>query len=116
MAIGTVTLLDSSAYGGGVPSAPTFLTSLSFAGEASYPTGGMLGLGASLKAQVKDNRAVKGIIPLDCGGYVIVWVPSTSAVKVYYCDYDAGADGPLVEVPNATDLSAVTFRMLVVAE
>lgn len=116
MAIGALTHLDSSGYGGGVPSAPTFLTPVSFAGEASYPTGGMLGLAASLKTLVKDNRAIKAIIPISCAGYMVTWEASTSAVKVWHFDNDAGADGPAIEVLNATNLSAVTFKVLLVCE
>lgn len=53
---------------------------------------------------------------LDVGnpaGYVLEWVQSTGKVKAYRGKDPGnagGADIPLVEVANAVDLSAVTFR------
>lgn len=115
MAIGSLTFATGDSKGvGGVPSAPIFVDQVSFAGEVSYPTGGMLGLQTLLRAEFKDERTVLGFVANDCGGYVAQFVPSTGAVKVYYGNFDA-ADGPLIEVPNATDLSAVTFRLLVIS-
>jgi hypothetical protein len=114
MAIGTVTLTEGVAVGG-APSAPVFMTQISFAGEASYPTGGMLGLQTAVRLATKDNRTVKGIVGMDCGGYVPVWIPATGAVMLYYGNFDA-SDGPLIEVPNATDIHTTTLNLLVLCE
>ncbi|NUP12892.1 MAG: hypothetical protein HOW73_43185 [Polyangiaceae bacterium] len=112
MAVGAVTISEKR---GGKTLAPQFMENISFAGEASYPTGGMLGLDASLESAAGESRRILGIVPGDCGGYVPVWVPSTGAVKVYYADNNNAADGPLIEVPATTNLSAVTFQLLVLS-
>jgi hypothetical protein len=114
MAIGTVTLTEGVAVGG-VPSAPVFMTQISFAGETAYPAGGMLGLQTAVRLATKDSRTVKGIVGMDCGGYVPVWVPATGAVKVYYGNFDA-SDGPLIELPDPTDIHTITFNLLVFCE
>lgn len=49
---------------------------------------------------------------ISSGGYVGLLIPSTQKVKAFQADYDAGADGPLVEVPGTPDLSAVVFTFL----
>jgi hypothetical protein len=41
-------------------------------------------------------------------GYIFEFVRSTKKLKVYYADYDVVADGPLIEVPENTDLAALT--------
>jgi hypothetical protein len=33
---------------------------------------------------------------------------AASKLKAFYADYDATSDGPLIEVPNNTDLAALT--------
>jgi len=42
------------------------------------------------------------------GGYVFEYDYTAQRVKVFYADYDATADGALIEVPMGTDLSALT--------
>jgi hypothetical protein len=69
----------------------------------SYPTGG----------EVFDlsNYFSKGVIAVDIfskGGYVFEYDKANKKVIAYHCNYDAVADGPLVEVANGTNLSAVT--------
>ena len=107
-----ITLVDQ---GGQKQSVPQFADAISFLGEASYPAGGML-IGDGFAKKLKSGRTVLGIIPGDCGGYVPVWIPATKAVKVYWADNDAGADGPLVEVLATTVLSGVTFNLVVLSK
>lgn len=99
----------------GQKNTPVFHNWLSFAGEASYTTTGMLGLEALFEAEVNQGREILGIIAGDCGGYLPVYMPATGRVKVYYYNTDA-ADGPAIEVPNATDLSLVTFNVCVISQ
>lgn len=97
---------------GAQPSAPVFYDLMTFAGDASYPTGGTLGFGALIKAFFKNNRQVLAVIGQDCGGYSVCYLPATDALKVYA----SGASGsPGAEVTNATSLSGVTFNCLVVS-
>jgi hypothetical protein len=72
--------------------------------DNSYPTGGeemdistMLN-GADLKGVVFENKS----------GFVFEYDYTNSKVKAYYADYDAVADGALIQVAATTDLSAVT--------
>lgn len=114
MALGNVT---SVAAGGVMPSAPTFFDVISFALDNSYVTGGYTGLQAKVKAKTAVNRDVSilAFIPQDCNGYIPVWDPTNSKLKVYYIDNNNGSDGPMIEVPNATDLSAVTVKGLLIS-
>jgi hypothetical protein len=110
IAAADITVADQ---GGQAQSHPQFADRISFAGEASYPTGGML-LGAGFAEKLKSGRTVLGIIAGDCGGYIPVWIPATSAVKVYESDIDS--DQPLKEVDNADNLSGVTFNLVVLSK
>jgi hypothetical protein len=87
---------------------PVFHTLVQFTGDTSYPTGGTVaGLQTALTTQFKDGRLIQGIIPQDCGGYVVTYIPSTDKLKVY----SSGG----TEVTNATNLGAVTFNLLVLS-
>jgi len=58
-----------------------------------------------------DSFFNKGVVQCFIGnkdGYVFEYDPVNETVKAYYADYDASADGALIEVPNETDLSGVT--------
>ncbi len=94
-------------------SKPRFEDLLSFTGDGTYTTGGTAAFQASVRAQLGDNREVIAVVGQDCGGYVPVYNKATDRLKVFYADNNNASDGPLIEVPNATDLSAVTFRVLV---
>lgn len=109
MALGTVTKV---ALAGHQPSAPSFTTLISFALDSSYPTGGETGLKAKVDAALKQDVTILGFVAQDCGGYLPVWDPTNSKLKVYYVNNDGGADGPMIEVPDTTDLSAVTVKGL----
>lgn len=97
---------------GSQPSSPIFHDVLTFAGDASYPTGGTLGFGAAIKAFYQDGRQVLAVIPQDCGGYQPCYLPGTDALKVYESN---SAGDPMEEVANATNLSGVTFNVLVIS-
>ena len=51
---------------------------------------------------------VLGVMFETKSGYVFEYDYENSKVKAMYADYDAAADGALIPVPNATDLSEVT--------
>ena len=73
--------------------------------DNSYPTGGepftpaQLGLGTLERIQCDPSS----------GGYIVTWDRSTSAPKLLalYGDNNNAADGPLIEVPNTTNLSTL---------
>ena len=55
--------------------------------------------------------------PVSAGGYVLGHNYGTAAagkVLAYYSDYDAVADGALIQVANTTNLSAITAAVCVV--
>ncbi len=110
MTIGTITITKGS----GEPSQATYADQISFAGDASYLTPGMA-LKDLYQAKAGDHRTPVAVIPGDCGGYVPVYIPSTGKLKVYYGNFDA-SDGPLIEVPDATNLSGVTFNLVVLSQ
>jgi hypothetical protein len=103
---------------GGRPSAPLYAIDLSIAGDSSYPTGGTASFKAKVVAAAKaadpslriDADNIMGILPLDTKGYQLAYDKANDKLKVYYVDNDAVADSAMIEVPNTTDLSAVTFR------
>lgn len=78
-----------------------FTVCVTVAADASYPTGGwpitanQLGLGTALFGLAGTQ-----------GGYVFRWDNANLKLMAYYSDYDAVADGALIQVPNATDISA----------
>lgn len=113
MALGTITRTAAQSASS---DKPVYFDRIAFAGDGAYPTGGTTGFDALVKAKVGDNRDVLAVIPMDCGGYVPVYAPATTGnLKVYYGDNNNASDGPLIEVPNATDLSAVTFNLMVLS-
>lgn len=69
--------------------------------DSSYPTGG-----EALDATA--NEQLDYVFCTHQGGYSFAWDAANQKLLAYYCDYDAGADGPLIQVPNTTDLSALT--------
>lgn len=111
MALGTFTIGDKAGY---QPSAPLFVDVVSFAGDASYPTGGSA-FDAKWTAAKHQTRDVLAVLAVDCSGYIPAYDTSTGKLKVYWGDNNNASDGPLVEVTNATDLSGITFKVLVVS-
>ena len=77
--------------------------------DDSYPTGGE----AITAANLNFSGGITNLIAEpSLGGYVPVWDKTNSKIKVLYGDYNNSADGPLIEVPNAADLSTVTVRFI----
>jgi len=68
-----------------------------FAFDSSYPTGG--------EAMTFGFTPIVVIVP-PFSGYTFQW--TGSKLLAYYADYDAAADGVLIQVANAADLSALT--------
>jgi hypothetical protein len=77
--------------------------------DSSYPTGGEaltvgdLGFTVVLGLQAIQNS----------GGYVYQYDAAAKKILVYYGDNNNAADGPLIEVANASDLSAIAPTFLV---
>ena len=77
--------------------------------DSSYVTGGEpftpadVGLTALLSFEVELDATA---------GYVPVWNRSTTAPKLmaFYGDNNNAADGPLIEVPNATNIATSVCR------
>jgi hypothetical protein len=75
--------------------------------DSSYPTGGeaitaaQLGLATVDVAMCTTNT-----------GHVAQYDKDNAKIKLYYADYDAVADGALIEVPAATDVSAVVVTVM----
>lgn len=118
MALSTLTCDKAAGFG---VIAPTPQARISFAGDAAYATNGSAGFAAKvataleaagLKPGTLTSAQILAVVSLECGGYKAEYIHSTDKLKVYYGNYDA-SDGPQIEVPNATDLSAVTFNVLV---
>jgi len=42
-------------------------------------------------------------------GYLVSWVPASGAFKAWRLDYDAGADGELIEASTDDDVGTVNF-------
>lgn len=76
--------------------------------DSSYPTGG-----ESLTAA---NLGLAGIVHVQAGsagGYVFEYDHTNKKLKAFMGDNNNAADGPLIEVADTTDLSAVTCRAVV---
>lgn len=76
--------------------------------DSSYATNGESVTAASFGLSRLDR-----LVCYPASGYIPQWNGSTSApkIKVYYGDNNNASDGPLIEVPNTTDLSAITFSV-----
>lgn len=70
--------------------------------SSSYATGG----DALTPGAIGLERIINWDINTD-DGYILKYDKANNKVLAYYADYDAGADGALIQVANAVDLSAV---------
>lgn len=82
--------------------------------DDSYPTGG-----EAFNAETQSGFTdVVQVWVAPKAGYVFEYVDSATAanrkIKAYFSDYDAGADGALIEVADTTDLEAVTGVQVIV--
>jgi len=73
--------------------------------DTSYPTGGEA-------FSLADMGLAGGVLDFCMfepeSGYIFEYDHTNNKVLAYYCDYDAVADGALIQVANTTDLSALT--------
>jgi hypothetical protein len=74
-----------------------------YTGPASYVTGGDAVTAADFKLSRLDHLIIAAVSE---GGYGWAWDPSADKIKAMFGDYDAVADGALIEVATDTDLSA----------
>lgn len=72
--------------------------------DSSYPTGGesLTATDLGFAAMPRDVRVEPK------GGYVFEYDRTNSTVLVYYGDNNNASDGALIQVPDTTDLSAIT--------
>lgn len=110
MAIGTITVGTEA---GLMPSAPTFSSKISFAGDSSYPTGGSTGFQALVRAKLGRNVTVLAVLPQDCGGFTPVYDIGADALKVFRT---GAINAAQEQVPNTTNLSGTTFNLIVVCQ
>lgn len=102
-----------------VKQAPIFVDHLAFAGDGAYPTGGTADFEGLFQAALEaagrssPGREILSISQVDASGYVLRYDKANDKLMVFYGDNNNAADGPLIEVPNATDLSAQAFRVIV---
>ncbi len=75
--------------------------------DASYPTGGEAVTAAQLGLATVDVAMCTSNT-----GHVAQYDKANAKIKLYYADYDAVADGALIEVPNTTDVSAVVVTVM----
>lgn len=68
--------------------------------DSSYPTGG--------EALSFEGFTPTAVMFQSSGGYVFSWDSTNNKVLAYRADYDAVADGALIQVANATNLAALT--------
>lgn len=77
------------------------LYELKIAFDSSYPTGGET-------VDVALNSRFSRVNAQPTSGYVFQFDPATQKLLAYYGDNNNAADGPLIQVPDTTDLSALT--------
>lgn len=66
---------------------------VSFAWDATYPAGG-----EAVSANQLGMGTIYDVQAAPTSGFIFEYVPSTGKIMAYYCDYDAVADGPLIEI------------------
>jgi hypothetical protein len=98
----------TSVFSGSLFGAKQRISVTTITGDSSYATGGY----AITANQVGFSRITAVIAVGANTGYVPVWDATNSKLKVFYGDNNNASDGPLIEVPAATDLSAVSFTVL----
>lgn len=78
--------------------------------DSSYPTGGEALAAADIGLQ--EINAI--FAELGDTGYVIRHDKTNGKLMAYYGDNNNASDGPLIEVPNATNLSTLDVHLLVI--
>lgn len=105
----TLTLVDS------VKATDVYYDMVSFLGEASYTTTGS-DFDALFETLVNAGRKILAIIPQRNNGYPLEYDPISGKLLMFFGDNNNAADGPNIEVPATTNLSALTFRVLVISK
>lgn len=99
----TVTQVKKSAH------TNLFIDDVSVPGDGAYPTGGTAAFTTSLRAITKDQREVLSIVDQGANAtYYPVYDKANDKLKIF-----VRATG--VEVANAVDLSATTFKLCVMS-
>ncbi len=75
--------------------------------DSSYPSGGEA-VAATGIARIEWLIASPGPAAASGFGYGFYWDRPNQKLLVAYADYDAGADGPLIQIPDTTSLAALT--------
>jgi hypothetical protein len=83
---------------------------LKFAGDSSYPTNGSAGFQTKVRKLLGHDVTVVGLLPNVANGYVLEYDRENDKL---IARRSAGSAAALQEVPNATDLSGVTFQVTV---
>lgn len=78
------------------------MTAASIAFDDSYPTGG-----EAITPNALGLSRIDGAIFSNGDGYAFEFDAANDKVIAYYADYDAGADGALIQVPDTTDIATV---------
>jgi len=88
----------SKAYEDGLIVTPMFVERVLVEFDDTYATGGVA---MDLAAEVSrlTNLTIKSVFVAGLSGYVGVWDHDAGKLMVYYAEYTAGADGPLIEFP-----------------
>lgn len=71
--------------------------------DSSYPTGG-----EPLTAANLGLNTLEFVLVEPAGGYAFEYDHANAKIIARYADYDAVADGALIQVPDTTNLSTVT--------
>lgn len=69
--------------------------------DDAYPTGG-----EALSPNAVGLSRIDDAIISPTDGFVFTWDRTNGKVLAYYADYDAVADGKLIQVPDTTDINA----------
>lgn len=77
--------------------------------DNSYPTGGE----ALSKADLNVDLELDFVLAISNSGYSFEYDETNEKLLAYWADYDAVADGALIEVADTTNLSAVTNVLVV---
>jgi len=109
MALGTITVTSQPVK---AASEALQVALISVPGDGAYPTGGTTGIAALLQAVLGRLATPLFVVAAGAnGGYRAIYDVANDTLLMYYGDNDNAADGPQIEVPNATDLSGVTFKL-----
>jgi hypothetical protein len=84
------------------------INTIDVAFDNSYPTGG-----ETLTPQQMGLSNVEAVIPLNTKGYMMEYDAANKKLMAYYGDNNNANDGPMVEVADTTDLSAITAAKLI---